>query len=98
VDRLKELIKYKGFQVPPADLEATILNHPLVADVAVIGIYSKDEATEYPRAYVVPVNKEMDVGEKQVYAAEVVKWVAERVANHKRLRGGVVLLENIPKS
>ena len=52
VDRLKELIKYKGFQVAPAELEALIITHPKVADVAVIGV-ADDEAGEIPKAYVV---------------------------------------------
>lgn len=49
VDRVKELIKYKGFQVPPAELEALLLGHPDVADVGVIGVYDKSQATELPR-------------------------------------------------
>ena len=48
VDRVKELIKYKGFQVPPAELEALIITHPKVADVAVIGV-PDEEAGELPR-------------------------------------------------
>ena len=52
VDRLKELIKYKGFQVPPAELEALLLTHPQIADAAVIGL-PDDEAGEIPAAYVV---------------------------------------------
>ena len=52
VDRLKELIKYKGFQVPPAELEALLLTHPQIADAAVIGV-PDDEAGEIPAAYVV---------------------------------------------
>ena len=52
VDRVKELIKYKGFQVPPAELEALLVTHPAVADVAVIGV-PDDEAGEVPKAFVV---------------------------------------------
>ena len=52
VDRLKELIKYKGFQVAPAELEALIINHPEVADVAVIGV-PDEECGELPKAFVV---------------------------------------------
>ena len=52
VDRLKELIKYKGFQVPPAELEALLLTHPQIADAAVIGL-PDDEAGEIPAAYIV---------------------------------------------
>lgn len=53
-DRVKELIKYKGFQVAPAELEGLLATHPKVNDVAVIGIYDGAQATEIPRAYVVP--------------------------------------------
>ena len=53
VDRLKELIKYKGYQVPPAELEALLLGHPEVADVAVVGV-PDEEAGELPKAFVVP--------------------------------------------
>jgi acyl-coenzyme A synthetase/AMP-(fatty) acid ligase len=98
VDRVKELIKYKGFQVPPADLEATLLNHPDIADAGVVGIYSDEQATELPRAYVVPANKEMGESERKEFARGVIEWVAEWVGNHKRLRGGVELVDVIPKS
>lgn len=50
VDRRKELIKYKGFQVPPAELESVLLTHPEIADAAVIGVDSVKEATELPRS------------------------------------------------
>ena len=52
VDRVKELIKYKGFQVAPAELEALLLTHPGIADAAVIGVYN-DDGNEVPHAYVV---------------------------------------------
>ncbi|KAF4614402.1 hypothetical protein G7Y89_g15334 [Cudoniella acicularis] len=51
-DRVKELIKYKGFQVPPAELEGLLLAHEDIDDVAVIGVYNAEQATEVPRAYV----------------------------------------------
>ncbi|ODV91434.1 hypothetical protein CANCADRAFT_55315 [Tortispora caseinolytica NRRL Y-17796] len=94
VDRAKELIKSKGFQVAPAELEALLLTHPDVVDSAVIGIYSEEEATEYPRAFIAikPGSKlEKDPG-------SVVEWVNDKVARYKRLWGGVVVLEQIPKS
>ncbi|CEQ38933.1 SPOSA6832_00422, partial [Sporobolomyces salmonicolor] len=56
-DRLKELIKVKGFQVSPAELEDSLCASPLVADAAVTSVYHDDHATEYPRAFVVPVDK-----------------------------------------
>ena len=94
-DRIKELIKYKGFQVPPAELEGLLASHPNIDDVAVLGIYNKDQATEVPRAYVVPAQGVR--GDKQT-ADDIVAWLAAKVANHKRLRGGVRFVDEIPKS
>ena len=94
-DRVKELIKYKGFQVAPAELEGKLMDHPLVNDVAVISVYDKDQATELPRAYVVHA-KSKEGGEKD--AEEIVKWMEGKVANHKRLRGGVRFIPEVPKS
>jgi 4-coumarate--CoA ligase len=91
-DRLKELIKYKGFQVAPADLEGTLLGHPDVADCAVVGVFSSVLGTEVPRAYVVPRP------EASITAGEVSKWLDQRVSSHKKLRGGVKFVEGIPKS
>jgi acyl-CoA synthetase (AMP-forming)/AMP-acid ligase II len=93
VDRKKEIIKYKGLQVAPAELEALLLEHPCVADAAVIGVASEDGVNEVPRAYVVVVGDGEGVGKE-----EIMVFVEERVAPHKRLRGGVVFLEEIPKS
>lgn len=92
-DRVKELIKFKGFQVPPASLEGLLASHPKVKDVAVIGVYSKSVASEVPRAYVVPVGQP-----SQELAEELIKFVSDRVAQHKRLRGGVRFIEEVPKS
>ena len=89
VDRVKELIKYKGYQVPPAELEALLINHPDVADAAVIPI--PDEAGgEAPKACVVASGEEID-------RDELMAWVAERVAPYKRIRA-VELVDEIPKS
>ena len=93
-DRVKELIKYKGYQVPPAELEGLMQSHPDVADVAVIGLYSEAEATEVPRAYVV---LKSGTGDEEMGKA-ICDWVASRVATHKRLRGGVRFIEEVPKS
>ncbi|XP_035686016.1 4-coumarate--CoA ligase 1-like [Branchiostoma floridae] len=90
VDRLKELIKYKGLQVAPADLEAVLLGHPGVQDVAVIGL-PDDEAGEVPKAFI--VKKTDDVTEQ-----EIVDYVAGKVAPFKKLRGGVEFVKEIPKS
>ncbi len=99
---MKELIKYKGFQVPPAELEGLLATHPKIADVAVIGVYEESLASEVPRAYIVLDASEDDgVGRKKKgkdTEREIVDWVTERVAPHKRLRGGVRFVEQIPKS
>lgn len=94
-DRVKELIKYKGFQVPPAELEGVLLAHQDVDDVAVIGIYNKDQATEVPRAYVVPAKGVPGTPET---AKKIADWLATKVAGHKRLRGGVKFVDAIPKT
>jgi acyl-CoA synthetase (AMP-forming)/AMP-acid ligase II len=90
VDRLKELIKYKGFQVPPAELEALLLTHPAVADAAVIGI-PDDEAGEIPAAYVV-----LKEG-AEATAEEIQQFVAGRVASYKQIRR-LTFIDAVPKS
>jgi 4-coumarate--CoA ligase len=90
VDRLKELIKYKGFQVPPAELEALLLTHPAVADAAVIGL-PDDEAGEVPVAFVVR-RPDVDVTEAQIQ-----EFVAGQVAHYKQLRR-VTFIDAVPKS
>jgi len=90
VDRLKELIKYKGFQVPPAELEALLVTHPAVADAAVIGIPDV-EAGELPKAFI--ALKESG----STSAEEIQSFVAGQVAHYKQLRL-VEFVEEIPKS
>ncbi len=88
VDRAKELIKYKGLQVAPAELEAVLVTHPCVADAAVIPC-PDEEAGEVPKAIVVL---------RQPSPAEaIMQFVAERVAPHKRIRY-VEFVDTIPKS
>lgn len=94
-DRVKELIKYKGFQVPPAELEGILLSHEDIDDVAVIGVYNKEQATEVPRAYVVPAKGIEGSKEEE---KKIVEWLGKKVASHKRLRGGVRFVDEIPKS
>lgn len=94
-DRIKELIKVRGFQVAPAELEELLLGHELVNDVAVIRI-PDDESGELPRAYIVlreDVEKSHEEMEKEIY-----EWVKEQVAPFKRLDGGIVFVDTIPKS
>jgi len=93
-DRVKELIKYKGFQVAPAELEGKLMDHPGIDDVAVIGVHDEANHTEVPRAYVVPTKGK----DKEKDAEEIVKWLNSKVASHKKLRGGVRFIEEVPKS
>ncbi|KIW77411.1 hypothetical protein Z517_09857 [Fonsecaea pedrosoi CBS 271.37] len=96
-DRLKELIKYKGFQVPPSELEDLLLKHPMVKDAAVTSIYSDEQATELPIAYVtLPPNT--PAAQKPAMLAEIRAWADGQVAGYKKLRGGVFELENLPKT
>jgi acyl-CoA synthetase (AMP-forming)/AMP-acid ligase II len=88
VDRLKELIKYKGYQVPPAELEALLLTHPAVRDAAVIGLPDA-QAGECPKAFVVLKG--------EVSAETLMDFIAERVAPYKRIRA-VEMIDVIPKS
>jgi len=90
VDRLKELIKYKGYQVAPAELEALLLTHPLIADAAVVGAPDAD-GQEVPKAFVVKV-ADVDLDE-----AAVMAFVEEHVAPHKKVRQ-VAFIEVVPKS
>jgi acyl-CoA synthetase (AMP-forming)/AMP-acid ligase II len=90
VDRLKELIKVKGFQVAPAELEALLLEHPAVADAAVVGS-PDEESGEVPKAFVVAA------GGRDLDVAELQEFVAARVATYKQVRR-IEVLDEIPKS
>jgi acyl-CoA synthetase (AMP-forming)/AMP-acid ligase II len=88
VDRIKELIKYKGYQIAPAELEALLLTHPAITDAAVIPI-PDEEAGEIAKAFV--------VADETITVDEVIVFVAERVAPYKKVRV-VEIVEEIPKS
>ena len=88
VDRLKELIKYKGYQVPPAELEAVLVSHPNVKDAGVIGMRTED-GEEAPMGCVVV--------EGDVEGDELLEYVAERVAPYKKLRR-IEFVDEVPKS
>ncbi|CAD0081713.1 unnamed protein product [Aureobasidium vineae] len=90
VDRIKELIKVKGNQVAPAELEALLLEHPAIADAGVVGVTIKGE--ELPRAYLVRR------ADQNVEAQDIQEFMNSKVARHKRLAGGVVFMEAIPKN
>jgi acyl-CoA synthetase (AMP-forming)/AMP-acid ligase II len=89
VDRVKELIKYKGFQVAPAELEALLLEHPGVADAAVIPL-PDEEAGEIPKAFLV-------LKDDSTTPEDVQRFVAERVSTYKQIRA-VEVIDEIPKS
>ncbi|MFJ9916602.1 4-coumarate--CoA ligase family protein [Actinacidiphila glaucinigra] len=90
VDRVKELIKYKGYQVPPAELEAVLLTDPRVADAAVIGVLDGD-GNEIPKAYVVPQQG------VSLTADDVMAHVAAQVAPYKKVRR-VEFTDAIPRA
>lgn len=90
VDRLKELIKYKGFQVAPAEMEGLLLTHPAIADAAVIP-KPDEEAGEIPKAFLVLKPGTEATGE------EIMDWVAEKVSPQKKIRA-VEFVDAVPKS
>ncbi|TFV78619.1 4-coumarate--CoA ligase family protein [Blastococcus sp. CT_GayMR20] len=91
VDRVKELIKYKGYQVAPAELEAVLLGHPEIADAAVIGVPEKDTGEELPKAFVVRTPG------SELTEEAVMAYMAEKVAPHKKIRF-VEFIDTVPKS
>lgn len=93
-DRIKELIKVRGFPVAPAELEELLLTNEHVQDVAVIQV-PNEEAGELPRAYVVlkPTSDANEVTDQYLK-----DWVKARVAPQKRLDGGVMFIDQVPKS
>ncbi|KAI8080208.1 uncharacterized protein B0P05DRAFT_509563 [Gilbertella persicaria] len=95
LDRIKELIKYKGYQVAPAELEAILMGLDIVADCCVVGVYDENQATEIPRAYVV-LQPGVEKSEKN--AKIIDEYVTKNVTNYKKLRGGVKFVDMIPKS
>uniref|UniRef100_A0A1I8JVV1 Luciferin 4-monooxygenase n=1 Tax=Anopheles quadriannulatus TaxID=34691 RepID=A0A1I8JVV1_ANOQN len=91
VDRIKDLIKYKGFQVPPAELEDVLLSHRQVRDCAVVGV-PDEMAGELPAAFVV-----LQAGESAT-ANEIERYVASKLSPQKQLRGGVFFVDEIHKT
>ena len=92
VDRKKSLIKVRGFQVAPAEIEGVLLSHPEVLDVAVVGVQVSEESSELPRAYIV----RREGGEVDVEGIRA--WVEERLARYKQVDGGVVFVHSLPKN
>ncbi len=91
VDRVKELIKYKGYQVAPAELEAVLLTHPEIADAAVIGVRDDESGEEWPTAFVVRAPG------SEIPADAVVAHAAAHLAPHKKVRA-VHFIDAVPKS
>lgn len=92
MDRIKELIKYKGNQIAPAELEALLLAHPKIASAGVVGIYDARQETEIPRAYV-----QLKPGTKaQGTEDDIQQYVRQRAGHAKWLRGGVRVVPQLP--
>ncbi|UNI24275.1 hypothetical protein JDV02_010035 [Purpureocillium takamizusanense] len=96
-DRIKELIKVKGHQVAPAELEAHLLAHPFVSDCTVIPV-PDDRAGEVPKAYVVKATAAIGSASDADVVAAISKHVEDHKARHKWLKGGVEFIDAIPKS
>jgi acyl-CoA synthetase (AMP-forming)/AMP-acid ligase II len=97
VDRIKEMFKYKGLQVIPSELEGKLLENPDVEDACVVPLWAEEQATHVPVGFVVLNQKAKAQGEKAVVEG-IHSWLNARVANHKKLRGGIYVIDAIPKS
>ncbi|OQV06031.1 AMP-binding enzyme domain-containing protein [Cladophialophora immunda] len=96
VDRKKELIKVRGFQVAPPELEGVLMSHPLICDAAVIGVPSPNPVDgELPRAYIV---RQSGQDAEALDEEKVKQYIAERLAKYKQLAGGIVFVEALPKT
>ncbi|KAF2021647.1 putative amp dependent CoA ligase [Aaosphaeria arxii CBS 175.79] len=99
-DRLKEMIKYKGLQIAPSELEDILLQHSDVVDAAVCAIYDDEQASEVPLAYVSLVPSVVDQGSGSIGRVldNIREWHDGKVAGYKKLRGGVHHLQQLPKN
>jgi acyl-coenzyme A synthetase/AMP-(fatty) acid ligase len=89
------MIKFKGYQIAPAELEDILLHHQAVADAAVVSTINTDLQTEVPLAYIVLKNKQDEV---EKTAMDIINHVKSRVIHYKQLRGGVIWTSSIPKT
>lgn len=96
-DRIKELIKVRAYQVAPAELEALLCSSPDVADAGVVAVYDESEATEWPRAFVVP-RGEGAQSDLEALGGKLRVLVEKHTARYKWLKGGIVFVNAIPKS
>ncbi|KAG6331002.1 hypothetical protein ID866_8088 [Astraeus odoratus] len=102
VDRLKEILKVRGFQVSPAELESCLLEHPDIADACIVGVLD-DYSGELPKAFVVllqdaAARARKDPGAAEEIAQSLIQHVASKKVAHKRLAGGVEFVDSIPKT
>ncbi|XP_015521568.1 4-coumarate--CoA ligase 1 [Neodiprion lecontei] len=95
VDRLKEMIKYQGYQISPADIEDVLLSHPGVKEAVVVSVPHPVD-NEHPIAFV--VRRQAAITDKQVTEEELIDLVATEMADSKRLRGGVRFVDHLPKT
>lgn len=95
IDRKKELIKVRGFQVAPPEVEAVLLSHPQIVDAAVIGVQFGRDESQLPRAYV--VRRAGNDGDS-LTEDQVKKFTEVKLAQFKRLDGGVKFVTAIPKN
>ncbi|ORY96520.1 hypothetical protein BCR43DRAFT_458211 [Syncephalastrum racemosum] len=100
VNRRKDLIKYNLHHIAPSELEAVLMSHPEVADCCVIGIYSQEEGTEFPQAFVVLSHCERELEQQKQYqiAESIRKFVDQLVPDYKRLRAGVKIVQELPRN
>ena len=96
-DRIKEMIKYKGLQVIPSELEGKLIDHPDIEDAAVVGQWVDEKATELPVGFVV-LNRQAKQKDHKTVIDGIHSWLNPKIANHKRFRGGIYIVDQIPKS
>ncbi|TFK52983.1 acetyl-CoA synthetase-like protein [Heliocybe sulcata] len=106
-DRMKDMIKSSGFQCSPVEIEGVLAGHPQVADVGVGAIYVPEDATEHPRAYVVPMDKmalarSLEDNKPSIelitLAEELKKRVENKLIKYKWLKGGILFVDQVPKN
>lgn len=94
IDREKDLIKYLLYHIYPSDIEKVLMKHPKVSDCAVIGVYCPEDVTELPRAYVELVDGEKENDIRQ----EILEYANSRLPDSMQLRGGVIILNEFPRT
>lgn len=95
VDRLKDMIKYKGWSISPAELEAVLNSHPSVIESAVVGVRANDDLGQVPKAFV--VLKEEEQLPKEL-AEELIELIKTHCSPYKWLRGGIERIDQLPKN